>query len=63
MSFVRDLCNEYRIPLQVFKEDITAFADENGYSIEEAGRIIRYKRLKEVLDKECHSYCCCTSQG
>ena len=55
-SFVRDLCNEYRIPLQVFKEDITAFADENGYSIEEAGRIIRYKRLKEVLDKECATH-------
>lgn len=49
--FVRDLCTEYNIPLNVFNEDVAAFARESNYSIEEAGRLIRYKRFREVLDK------------
>lgn len=50
--FVIGLCDKYGIPLKVFKEDVAAFADNNNYSIEEAGRLIRYERLMEVLDKK-----------
>jgi len=50
--FVKSLCENYGIPLKVFKEDVTGFANENGCSIEEAGRIIRYKNMMKVLDEQ-----------
>ena len=43
--FVKDLCSQYDITLKVFREDITTFSLEQGCSIEEAGRIIRYEAL------------------
>jgi len=55
-DFVRELCGKYGIPLHVFREDVAAFANENHYSTEEAGRLIRYRCLREVADKVCASY-------
>lgn len=49
--FVRNLCAEYGIPLKVYRENVAAFAKENNCSVEEAGRLIRYKRLNEVLNE------------
>ena len=45
-DFVRELCGKYGIPLHVFREDVAAFANENRYSTEEAGRLIRYRCLE-----------------
>lgn len=55
-AFVRELCGKYRIPLKVFREDVAAFAGRNNYSLEEAGRIIRYEKMKEVMEEQGASY-------
>ena len=47
-QFVRDYCAKHHVPLQVFHEDVAALARENGFSLEEAGRHIRYQRFEEV---------------
>ena len=49
--FVRSLCENYGIPLEVFREDVAAFADDSNCSIEEAGRLIRYKDMKKVMEE------------
>lgn len=54
--FVKDLCSQYDITLKVFREDITTFSLEQGCSIEEAGRIIRYRRFQEVLSETSANY-------
>jgi len=55
-NFVRDLCNRYGIPLKVFREDVAGFAEKNGCSVEEAGRIIRYECFQKVLEEQGGSY-------
>lgn len=42
-QFVRCYCAENNIPLTVFHEDVSALAEENGLTVEEAGRQARYK--------------------
>lgn len=54
--FVTDLCSHYGISLKVFKEDVTTFSKEQGCSIEEAGRILRYRRFREVLVEASANY-------
>lgn len=47
-AFVRDLCDRLRIPLTVGCGDVSSFAQENGLSVEEAARILRYRFLEET---------------
>ena len=47
-AFCIRLCSEKKIPLTVFREDAAAFAAEEGFSDEEAGRILRYRRFAET---------------
>ena len=47
-QFVRALCADWQIPLTVFREDVAAFCKEQGLSLEEGGRIIRYQRLQQA---------------
>lgn len=49
--FVSRYCEGQNIPITIIKEDVKAFAKEHQYSIEEAGRVIRY-RLFEAIRKE-----------
>jgi tRNA(Ile)-lysidine synthase len=49
--FVEELCKTRDISCEVYYEDVKAFARENGYSEEEAGRIIRRQRLQEAVGK------------
>ena len=41
-KFVREVCEKLGIKLHVLRADVAHFADENGLSLEDAGRKIRY---------------------
>lgn len=47
-SFAEELCKKLGVSFRAFSEDIPAFAKANGYSVEEAGRIFRYKCFNDV---------------
>ena len=47
-AFVRNLCREYDVPCIVRKINVPAFADENGMSVEEAGRVVRRKEFARI---------------
>lgn len=47
-KFVREVCNKLGIKLHVLKADVGRFADENGLSLEDAGRKIRYDYFSSV---------------
>ncbi len=51
-SFVRSLCTQWQVPLQVFREDVRAFAGNKGCSVEEAGRMVRYQRFHMVMEEK-----------
>lgn len=49
--FVRRLCEERNIPLDVFREDIASLAKEKKQGLEECGREVRYARLAAAAEK------------
>ncbi len=51
-SFVENLCTEWGIPIKIYRKDVRIFSQKNGYSIEEAGRILRYECLHQTLVEE-----------
>jgi tRNA(Ile)-lysidine synthase len=51
-AFVRDYCLNAELPFREASGDVRAYAEENSLSIEEAGRILRYRFLFEVAVKE-----------
>ena len=53
--FVRDLCEKYGVPLQVFSVDLESMAKKRKQSLEEAGREIR----RELFEKEMQSRNAC----
>lgn len=50
-AFVRELCGRLEIPLTVARYDVAGYAAEEGLNLEEAGRILRYRRAEELLDE------------
>lgn len=44
--FVRDYCRENGIGLAVYHEDVSAFAESEGLTLEEAGRQVRYANFE-----------------
>ncbi len=46
-AYCRWLCEEKQVPLQTVREDVPAYAEETGLSLEEAGRQRRYQLLRE----------------
>lgn len=46
--FVRDLCQKYDLPFYLYEEDVSSYAREQGMSLEEAGRKVRYRIFEEV---------------
>ncbi|MDQ0509059.1 tRNA(Ile)-lysidine synthase [Peptoniphilus ivorii] len=46
LSFVRDLCDRWQIPLYVERADVSAYARAAHLGIEEAGRVLRYDFLR-----------------
>lgn len=51
-EFVRSWCGARGVPLAVGREDVSAFAREEGLSLEEAGRILRYRFLEDAARRE-----------
>ena len=47
-AFVRDYCQEHDIPFYAGRGDVAAAAKEHGWSVEEAGRNLRYAFLQET---------------
>lgn len=50
-KFCKELCKKLSIESFVFSENVTEFAKKKKYSIEEAGRILRYNRFDELVKK------------
>lgn len=51
-AFVRNLCNNFNVPLRVIKFDTIEYASHNKLSIEMAARELRYKWFEELLTHE-----------
>lgn len=49
---VRFFCEQWQIPLRVFRKDVSAIAAEMGSSLEEAGRTVRYSCFRQVMEEE-----------
>ncbi len=47
--FCKELCSNEKIGFYSVKKNVRSFARRNGYSLEEAGRIIRYKEFGRIL--------------
>ena len=45
-AFVRDWCAAREIPFFAGRGDVRAFAEENGHTVEEAARLLRYEFLR-----------------
>ena len=50
-SFVKELCEQYNIPLHGYRFDVPKISKEQHLSEEEAGRLVRKKAFAEVLEK------------
>ncbi len=46
-AFCEALCRELGVPFRLFCEDVPALAEQEKRSLEEAGRIVRYRDLRE----------------
>ena len=51
-GFVREVCEQWGIPLSVGRGDVEAFARREKLSIEEAGRTLRYTFLFRTAEEE-----------
>lgn len=49
--FVREYCEEHKIPFLSGSGDTGALAEEDGKSLEEAGRLLRYQFLRSAAEK------------
>lgn len=50
-EYVKNLCKNFKIPFNNKKEKVEEIAKKNKWSIEEAGREIRYAFFKEIANK------------
>ena len=49
-AFVAELCKRMGVELYSFTVDAPSFAKQNGYTMEQAARILRYRCFDELLD-------------
>lgn len=50
-EFVRVFCDRWKIPCHIYREDVGEYARQMKYSLEEAGRIIRYRCFLDCAQK------------
>ncbi len=50
--FCRNLCKENKVELFVAVKDVKSYAKKNKLSVEEAGRVLRYKELVKIAEKK-----------
>lgn len=51
-NFCREFCSEKQIDFTSVTKNVRSFAAKNGYSLEEAGRIIRYREFGKLLKQK-----------
>ncbi|MBQ4293736.1 MAG: tRNA lysidine(34) synthetase TilS [Lachnospiraceae bacterium] len=51
-AFAKDLAGRFGIPFRLARVDAPAYAKEEGLSLEEAARILRYRELMKEAEKE-----------
>ncbi len=49
--FVKNFCEKFNIKLYFYKVDAITFSNENGYTLEQGARILRYQIFNELLLK------------
>ncbi len=49
-EYVRQLCNDFEVPLKAYRIDIPSMAKESGRSVEEEARMARYAAFEEVAN-------------
>ena len=52
--FVKNYCEKLGVPLAFFKVDAVKFSSENGYTLEQGARILRYQIFDNLLNE---NYC------
>ncbi len=50
-DYVKKQCDNKNIPCRIFKENVPVYARENGLTVEEAGRVLRYRAFAKVADE------------
>ncbi len=50
--FVKNYCEKLNIPIKLFTVDAVKFSKENGYSIEQGARILRYNIFYDLLKND-----------
>ncbi|MDO5649570.1 MAG: tRNA lysidine(34) synthetase TilS [Gallicola sp.] len=50
-NFCREFCRKYGIPFYAFRIDVASYSCKEKRSLEEAGRIIRYRCFHKIADK------------
>ncbi len=50
--YTQELCRRLGVPCRVYREDVPALAAGQKISVEEAGRIARYRIFRQVMDEE-----------
>lgn len=48
-AFVREFCAQNDVPLLVYREDVAAVATDNGQTVEQAGRQVRYACFEQAF--------------
>lgn len=55
-KFVADFCKKFDIPLFAYSVDVPSFCEENGYTLEQGARILRYEIFDKVIDEGICAY-------
>ncbi len=50
--FVKNYCEQLNIPIKLFTVDAVKFSKDNGYSLEQGARILRYQIFDELLQND-----------
>lgn len=50
--FVKNYCKKLNIPIKLFTVDAVKFSKENGYSLEQGARILRYQIFNDLLNND-----------
>lgn len=56
--FVKNYCKSLGVELKFFKVDAVGFSKENGYTLEEGARILRYDIFKNLIKEGYADYVC-----
>lgn len=50
-KYVKDICEQWGIPLKIYRKDVKSYSKEKRCSVEEAGRILRYALFHDLKNE------------